>query len=118
MVIRQGDLFWVNLGEPNGSESGFLRPYVIIQNNVFNTSKINTVIVCPLTSNLKRGSDPGNVLLEKKEANLDRPSVVNVTQITTIDKSLLQEKIGTLSKMRVNQILVGINLVLSPKEID
>lgn len=118
MVIRQGDIFWIDLGDPTGSESGYMRPYVVVQNNVFNISKINTVIVCPLTSNTKRASDPGNVLLGKQEGNLDKMSVVNVTQITTVDKLLLREKIGSLSKMRVDQILNGLNLVLSPKEID
>jgi mRNA interferase MazF len=118
MVINQGDVFWVELGEPSGSESGYRHPHVVIQNNVFNQSRINTVVVCVLTSNLKRAKAPGNVLLEQGEANLPKQSVVNVSQIFTIDKRDLEEKIGTLSPKRVQQILDGIDLVLQPRDIE
>jgi mRNA interferase MazF len=118
MVINQGDVFWVELGEPSGSESGYRHPHVVIQNNVFNQSRINTVVVCVLTSNLKRAKAPGNVLLEQGEANLPKQSVVNVSQIFTIDKRDLEEKIGALSPKRVQQILDGIDLVLQPRDIE
>jgi mRNA interferase MazF len=118
MVINQGDVFWVELGEPSGSESGYRHPHVVIQNNVFNQSRINTVVVCVLTSNLKRAKAPGNVLLEQGEANLPKQSVVNVSQIFTIDKRDLEEKIGTLSPKRVQQILDRIDLVLQPRDIE
>src|SRR3990170_8057137 len=108
MVIRQGDIYWVDLGMPSGSEPGYRHPHVVIQNNLFNQSKINTVVVCALTSNLKRAGAPGNVLLAKGEANLKRASVVNVSQIVTVDKSDLTETIGTLSPSRVDQITDGI----------
>ncbi len=117
MVIRQGDVFWVDLGEPSGSEPGYRHPHVVIQNNIFNRSRINTVVVCVITSNLKRADAPGNVLLEAGEAHLPKPSVVNVSQLFTVDKRDLSEKIGTLSRERVEQILAGIDLVLQPRDI-
>ena len=118
MVIDQGEVYWVDLGEPSGSEPGYRHPHVVIQNNVFNRSRINTVVVCALTSNLKRAEVPGNVLLEKGEANLPKQSVVNVSQIFTVDKEDLVERIGTLSRMRVGQILDGVPLLLEPRDID
>ena len=118
MVINQGDVFWVDLGEPSGSEPGYRHPHVVIQNNVFNRSRINTVVVCVITSNLKRARAPGNVLLEEGEANLPRQSVVNVSQIFTVDKRDLVEKIGTLSRRRVRQILDGIRLLTEPRDVD
>jgi len=116
MVIRQGDIFWVDLGDPSGSEPGYRHPHVVIQNNVFNLSRISTVVVCALTSTLRRAQAPGNVLLETREANLPKQSVVNVSQIFTVDKTQLGEKIGTLSTERVGEILDGIGLVLEPCE--
>jgi len=88
----------------------------VVQNNVFNRSQIQTVVVCALTSNLKRASAPGNVLLDKKEGNLPKQSVVNVSQIFTVDKSQLGEYIGTLSPKRMREILDGIKLILEPRE--
>lgn len=117
-MIRQGDVFWVDLGEPSGSGPGYRHPHVVIQNNVFNRSRLNTVVVCVLTSNLKRAKAPGNILLEKGEANLPKQSVVNVSQIFTVDKGDLVEKIGTLSHQRVRQILDGILLLMEPRDID
>jgi len=116
MVINQGDIYWVELEEPSGSEPGYRHPHVVVQNNVFNRSQIQTVVVCALTSNLKRASAPGNVLLDKKEGNLPKQSVVNVSQIFTVDKSQLGEYIGTLSPKRMREILDGIKLILEPRE--
>ncbi len=118
MVISQGDVFWIDLGVPSGSELGFRRPHVVIQNNLFNQSRINTVIVCALTSNLKRASAPGNVKLFAGEANLPKNSVVNVSQFFTVNKSDLIEKIGALSSSRMRQIFDGINLILTPREVN
>jgi mRNA interferase MazF len=118
MVIKQGDVFWVNLGEPSGSEPGYRHPHVVIQNNIFNRSRLNTVVVCVLTSNLKRAKSPGNVLLEKGEANLPQQSMVNISQIFTVDKGDLVERIGRLSRKRVNQILDGMLLLMEPRDID
>ncbi len=117
MTIRQGDVFWIDLGEPEGSEPGYRHPHVVVQNNVFNRSRINTVVVCALTSNLKRAAVPGNVLLAKGEANLRKDSVVNISQIVTVDKTDLVERIGTLSPARLKQIIEGIRLLIEPKEI-
>ena len=118
MVINQGDVFWVELEEPSGSEPGYRHPHVVIQNNVFNQSRINTVVVCVLTSNLKRAEAPGNILLEKGEANLPKQSIVNISQIFTVDKQALDEKIGTLSLKRVRQILDGLDLLLQPRDVE
>ena len=117
MIIRQGDIFWVDLGIPKGSAPGYRHPHVVIQNNVFNASKINTVVVCALTSNLKRAKAPGNVLLKKGEGNLKKDSVVNISQIITIDKSDLVEKIGSLSPSRIKEAIEGVKLLLGPREV-
>ncbi len=117
MNIRQGDIFWVDLGSPRGSEPGYRHPYVVIQNNLFNQSKINTTVVCALTSNLKRAKAPGNVLLQKGEGNIKKDSVVNISQIITIDKSDLVEKIGSISPSRITEIIEGVRLLIEPREI-
>ncbi len=117
MVINHGDVFWVDLGRPSGSGPGYRHPHVVIQNNVFNRSRLNTVVVCALTSNLKRAKAPGNVLLDEGEANLPKRSVVNVTQVFAVDKTVLLDKIGTLSPQRVRQILNGLQLLLEPRDI-
>lgn len=117
MDIKQGDIYWVDFGIPKGSEPGYRHPHVVIQNNVFNESKINTVIVCALTSNLKWAKSPGNILLKKGEGNLPKDSVVNVTQVETIDKSFLVEKIGFLPASKVKQIIEGIKLLIEMREI-
>ena len=117
MVINQGDIFWIELEIPSGSSPGYGHPHVVIQNNLFNRSKISTVVVCALTSNLKRAKAPGNVLLSQGEANLRKKSEVNVSQIITVDKSDLVEKIGALSSRRVRQILEGVRLLTEPRDI-
>jgi mRNA interferase MazF len=117
MVIRQGDVFWIELDEPSGSAPGYTHPHVVVQNNVFNRSRINTVIICTLSSNLKRSSAPGNVLLEPGEANLPKQSVVIVSQLFTVHKSHLGDLLGTLSGKRIRQILDGIKLILEPREV-
>lgn len=111
--LAQGDVFWADIEEPTGASPGYTRPYVVIQNNVFNRSRIRTVVTCALT----RAQDPGNVLLFPGEANLPEQSVVNVSQIATVDKRRLRDRIGTLSEGRVREILRGINLLLEPKEV-
>ena len=118
MVINQGDIFWIDLGNPVGSEPAYRHPHIVIQNNLFNRSRINTVVVCALTSNLKRAMAPGNVLLEAGEANLPRQSVINVSQIFTVDKRQLDEYIGTVSRERMKEILAGIRLVIEPRDVE
>jgi mRNA interferase MazF len=117
VVINQGDVFWIDVDEPIGSSPGYSHPHVVIQNNVFNRSRLNTVIVCALSSNLKRARAPGNVLLELGEANLPKPSVVVVAQVFTVDKGQLGDLIGRLSTARVQQILDGLDLLTKPREV-
>ncbi len=117
MVIRQGDLYWVDLDEPRGAEPGYRRPVVVIQNNLFNQSRIRTVVVCAITSDLKRAAAPGNVLLKAGEGGLPKASVVLVSQIFTLDKRDLSDHMGTLSPRRVRQILDGVRLVLEPRDV-
>ena len=117
MVIKQGEIYWVDFGQPRGSEPAFRHPHIVIQNNLFNASKINTVVVCSLTSNIKRAEAPGNVLLQKGEANLPKKSVVNISQIFTVNKSDLANKIGQVLEKRFNEILDGIKLLTEPREV-
>ena len=117
-MINQGDIYWIELDEPEGSEPGYRHPHVVIQNNLFNRSNIKTVLVCPLTTNLKRAEAPGNVLLDRKESSLPKQSVVNVSQLFTVDKSQLDEYVGTLSGKRMAEIIDGIKLVFDPREPD
>ena len=116
MVIRQGDVFWVGLPIPRGSEPGYRRPVVVVQNNLLNSGPIATVVVCAVTTSRRRALAPGNVSLAKGEANLPKPSIVNVTQVLTVDKAEMTEKIGTLSAARVGQVLDGLRLVTEPME--
>ncbi|MBA2694232.1 MAG: type II toxin-antitoxin system PemK/MazF family toxin [Rubrobacter sp.] len=109
-----GDVCWAEIEDPSAS-SGYACPYVIIQNDLFNRSKINTVAVCALTTNLRRAENPGNVLLAPGEANLPEQSVVNVSQIFTVNKLRLRDKVGTLSPERVREIFRGLNLLLEPR---
>jgi mRNA interferase MazF len=106
-TISRGDIFWVEPDEERGSVPGVPHPHVVVQEDVFNRSRISTVIVCALTSNLHRANEPGNVLLEPGEANLPRQSVVVVSQVSSVSKARLGELIGTLSDDRVEQILAG-----------
>lgn len=117
MVIEQGEIYWVDLGEPHGSAPGYRHPHIVIQNNLFNSSNINTVVMCALTSNLKRGLSPGNVVLKKGEANLPKKSVINITQIYTVDKNDLFEKIGKVNSERLKEMLQGIQLLTEPREL-
>lgn len=110
MVINQREVYWADLGENSK------RPVLVIQNNLFNESRIATVVVCAITSNVKRAKAPGNVMLKKGDANLNRPSVVNISQIFTLAKSDLMERIGQLSSGQFNLVLDGIKLILEPME--
>jgi len=106
--INRGDIFWVEPDETRGSVPGIPHPHVVVQEDVFNRSRIGTVIVCALTSNLKRANEPGNVLLDPGEGNLTKRSVVVVSQVSSVLKAQLGELIGTLSEERVEQILAGL----------
>ena len=115
MEVNQGEIYWI---EQEGSEPGYRRPFVVVQNNLFNHSRIHTVVVCALTTNLQRAKAPGNVLLEPGEGGLAKASVVNVSQMFTVDKDSLAEFCGTLSARRVAQVIQGIVLLLQPTEVD
>ena len=111
MVISQGEIWWADLGAPQGSEPGFRRPVVIVQSDSFNRSRIATVVCVPLTSNLKWGDAPGNVVLASKATGLAKDSVANVSQILTVDRELLTERTGKISSARVQLILAGLDVV-------
>ncbi len=113
MVISQGEVWWADLGEPRGSEPGFRRPVVVVQNDSFNRSKISTVVCVPLTSNLRWAQAPGNVALTAKATSLPKDSVANVSQLVTLDKSVLTERVGKLSDKKLDLVLYGIDVVLS-----
>jgi mRNA interferase MazF len=111
MSIQQGDIYWFQPDDSSGSESVIPHPHVVIQATVFNHSRIDTVVVCALTSNIKRVRLPGNVLLDVGEANLTKASVVEVSKVSTIEKTRLGAYIGTVSAARVEQILAGMRFV-------
>lgn len=108
--IGRGDVFWVSSDETRGSVPGRPHPHVIVQEDVFNRSRIGTVIVCALTSNLVRATEPGNVLLDPGEGGLEKRSVIVVSQVSCLYKTRLQARIGSLSQRRVEQALAGLRL--------
>ena len=112
MVIRKGSVYWVDFSPGKGSEPMGRRPRLVVQNDLLNDSKLNTVIVVAITSTLKFGELPGNVTLRKGEANLPKRSVVNMTQIKTVDKNSLREKIGGLTKERMAQVYEGMKIIM------
>jgi mRNA interferase MazF len=112
VVISQGDVWWTDPGEPVGSEPGFRRPVVVIQGDDFNRSTLRTVVAVSLTSNLRWAGAPGNVRLTSRATGLSRDSVANVSQIVTLDKSILTERVGRLPAPKLELVLAGINRVL------
>ena len=110
-AVNQGDIYWLQLEESGGAQPEIRHPHIVIQENVFNHSRIHTVVVCALTSNLKRANFPGNVLLEANEANLPKQSVVEISKVSTVNKAQLGEYIGSLSEERINQILAGLRFL-------
>ena len=107
MDIRRGDIFWVE-ADGNAGPVAIRHPHVVVQDDVFNHSRVTTVVVCALTSNLNKASEPGNVLLDPGEGNLAKQSVVVVSQVSSVDKARLGARIGSLSDQRVEQILDGL----------
>ena len=106
--IDRGDVFWIPPDDSRGPAPSYSHPHVVVQDDVFNHSRITTVVVCALTTNLHRASEPGNVLLEPGEGDLPKQSVVVVSQISSVEKARLGERIGSLSEARVEQILAGL----------
>ena len=113
-MIHQGDVFWVTFAGTRGSEPWGKRPAVVLQHDRFNQSRINTVVVAAITSNLRYDSLPGNVRLRKGEANLSKACVVNVTQLHSIHRTYLGEKIGSVSRGKLREIWDGLRLLLEP----
>lgn len=112
--IDQGDVYWIHAEQSEAGELGFYpHPYVVIQENLFNHSRIHSVVVCALTTNMKQANSPGNVLLEVGEANLAKQSIVVVSKVSAVPKATLGKYIGSLSEQRVQQILSGMRLLNS-----
>jgi mRNA interferase MazF len=107
-----GEIWWAEFGPPYGSEAGFTRPVLIVQDDSFNESRIGTIVVLPLTTNLRLLDAPGNVSVRKKESKLINDSVIIVTQLYAIDRGRLKEKISKVSKETMEQVKIGMKLVL------
>jgi mRNA interferase MazF len=112
VVTRRGDIFWVDFSPGKGSEPLGRRPGLVIQCDALNDSKLNTVVMVAITSNLKFAELPGNVSLRKGEANMPKSCVINVTQLKSVDKSSLVEKIGSLPDKKMEEFFAGLKLVM------
>jgi mRNA interferase MazF len=113
MVVERGEIWWADLPDPIGSSPGFPRPVLIVQSDEFNRSKIGTVVITAITTNLNLARASGNVLLTPKQSGLSKESVINVSQLLTIDKRLLNDYIGILSAKKMEQVENGLRLVLA-----
>lgn len=112
MVISQGDVWWAELPEPTGSEPGVRRPIVVVQGDAFNRSAIGTIVSVPLTGKLRWADAPGNVRLTARLSGLPRESVANVSQLVTLDRAALVERVGALPQAKLDLVLAGIDVVL------
>jgi mRNA interferase MazF len=112
MVISQGEVWWAELPDPVGSGSGFRRPVLIVQGEALNRSRLATVVCVPLTSNLRWATAPGNVLLPAQSTGLPKDSVANVSQIVALDRSVLTELVGRISRQQLEAVLTGITTIL------
>jgi mRNA interferase MazF len=113
MVMERGEIWWANLPAPTGSAPGFRRPVLVVQSDFFNVSQIQTVIVAAISSNLNLMAAPGNVFLSASDSGLPKDSVINVSQIITVNKRLLTEKVSQLSRIKFQEVESGLRLVLS-----
>ena len=111
--MNRGEIWWAELPDPVGSSPGYRRPVLVIQSDAFNRSHINTIIVLAITTNLKLADAPGNVFVSKRQSGLPKDSVINVSQVLTIDKTFLSEYVATLPARIVRQIEEGMRLVLA-----
>lgn len=111
-MISQGEIWWADLPEPSASEAGYRRPVVVAQCDAFNRSRIRTVVCIPLTSNLRWADAPGNVLLDEGATGLPKASVANVSQIATLDREWLTDKVGELPEEKLQLVLFGIDILL------
>jgi mRNA interferase MazF len=112
MVIGQGEVWWADLPAPEGSAPGFRRPVVVIQGEAFNRSTLRMAVCVPLTSTLRWADAPGNVLLTARATGLPRDSVANVSQVVTVDRSVLINRAGTLPRAKLELVLAGIDVML------
>lgn len=112
-MIGRGEIWWADLAEPRGSEPGFRRPVVIVQADAFSRSRLGTVVVVAITANLDLAEAPGNVRLSRRESRLSRESVVNVSQVLTLDRRFLTGRVGRLPDRVVEAIDAGLRVVLS-----
>lgn len=112
MVISQGEIWWADLPQPVGSGPGYRRPVIIVQSDALNRSRISTVVCVPLTSNVVWADAPGNVLLPSHATGLPKDSVANVSQIVALDKSILTDRVGKLSRAKLGLLLAGIDVIL------
>lgn len=115
--MERGEIWWADLPEPVGSSSGFRRPVLVIQSDKFNRSHINTVIIAIISTNTRLANSEGNVLLTARQSNLPKDSVVNVSQLFTLDESVLCDFVGALSANKMEQVDKGLRLVLSLPKI-
>ena len=113
MVIERGEVWWADLGEPDGSEPGYRRPVVIVQSDAFNRSRLRTVIAVVLMTNVRLVEAPGNVLLPAKATGLPRDSVANVSQVITVDRDFLLERAGRVRGQLLKDVDKGLRLVLA-----
>lgn len=111
--MKRGEIWWADLPSPSGSGPGYRRPVLVIQSNAFNESKISTVLVAVITSNLALSDAPGNVRLSKSSGGLSKVSVVNVSQLLTMDRGLLGKRVGPLPTRMMQRVDAGLKLVLS-----
>ncbi len=112
-MIRRGEIRWAGLAAPRGSEPGYRRPVVVVQSDAFNRSRIGTIIVAVITSNMRLAEAPGNVVLTRRQSRLARDSVVNVSQLLTLDRAHFSERIGRVPTKQLSEIEQGLRLVLS-----
>jgi mRNA interferase MazF len=110
--VRRGEIWWAALGRPEGSEPGYRRPVLILQTDEFNESPIQTVVAVTITSTLRLAQAPGNVSCRPRDSGLAKPSVINVSQVATIDKKRLQERVGVLPGRILTEVEAGVRLVL------
>lgn len=111
-AIRQGEVWWVELEEPFGSESGFDRPHVVVQSNALNDSRLGTIVACPVTSRPQAAAVPGNVTVSARETGLERPSTIVVALVGALDRRRFTRRLGQITPTELRAVIGGIGLVL------
>lgn len=110
--MKRGEIWWADLREPRGSEPGYRRPVLIVQSDLFNRSRIKTVLAVALTSNMRLGGAPGNIVLSRRDSGLQRSSVVNVSQVVALDRAFLTERVHRVTDQALRRVDAGLRLVL------